>query len=143
MHNDPSISYIFTADSQGVLKQWAVDEKKLVKNYGAVHSSTITCLKKVEFQNSHYIVTSSKDKSIKIFKVDFITHLLEEKLVYQNAHKSCIYTICPNSNNGKIYSADGFGNLKLWRLSEQRIVADYGQIHNGIIHCICLTKSYL
>merc|ERR1719469_1170147 len=80
---------------------------------------------------------------IKIFKVEPLSHILEEQMVFPNAHKSCIYALCPNPNNGKLYSADGFGTLKLWKFYDKKVPVDHGQIHNGIIHCVCLTKNSL
>jgi hypothetical protein len=36
--------YLFTGDHQGNLKQWSVNSKKMVKDYGKIHSATISCI---------------------------------------------------------------------------------------------------
>ena len=38
------LNYLFTGDHQGNLKQWSVNSKKMVKDYGKIHNAAISCI---------------------------------------------------------------------------------------------------
>jgi hypothetical protein len=44
--------------------------------------------------------------------------------------------MCATYGTGKVYTGDGYGQLMLWKVSEERLLMDLGEVHKGIIHQI-------
>jgi hypothetical protein len=88
------------------------------------------------FLDKTYVITAGKDKCLRCFQLDPATHELEPKIEYLNVHRAGIYSMCATYGTGKVYTGDGYGQLMLWKVSEERLLMDLGEVHKGIIHQI-------
>ena len=125
IENEKNQKYLFTTDEDGVLKQWDIEEKKLIKEYGEIHSSQINSQSaKIDGQ---YFITSDVDGFLKQWDIE------QQNLIkdYGEINSSQIKSQSAKNDAQYIITSDVDGYLKQLDIEQQNLIKDYGEINSG------------
>ena len=128
--------YLFISSGTGKLKQWDLEEQRLMKDYGRMHTIFIYSI--ATTNDNRYLFTSDQHGFLKQWD------LKKNELVknYKRIHSGAIFSITITNNNQYLFTSGGCGELQQWDIERQKLLKDYGKIHrNSGIYAMTTTDD--
>lgn len=140
--------FLFLSSFGGKLVQLNIEERKVEKDYGKIHSNTIRSMA-VTYDNI-YQFTSDASGNVKQWEIAKQT-LIQD---YGQVHSS-IHSIVVSIDSQYLFTSDNSGYLKQWDISKQteerqgtlnqlelKLLKNYGQVHQkGLIRALFVTND--
>ena len=127
--------YLFTGDVKGVVKQFYILEKALIKDFGKIVDGSIWSI--TTSPDSNYLFVSDSKGALKMFDVGEESN----KKSHGEIHDVEIKAICTSPDSQYLYTSDLNGNLKQWWIGTHKILRNYGVVMEGGITCIQCTPD--
>ena len=127
--------HLFISDGNGYLKQWDIEQQKLMKDFGKIHSRGIYSL--TATNDGRYLFTSDANGNLKQWGIE------QQKLMkdFGKIHSGTIWSITATNNGRYLFTSDRNGELKQWDIEQQKLMKDFGKIHSGEIWSITATND--
>lgn len=106
--------YLFSVDNEGFMKQFSLEEQKLVKDYRKIHGQEVTVLQMTP--NGKFVITCDYNGYCKQW-------LIKEKTIYKNyglIHKDGVTCLVIDYFGLNMFTGDSCGRLKQWNWSEEQ-----------------------
>ena len=110
----PDFKYQFIGqDCDGELKQWDIQQGKLHKDYGKVHSRGISLM--IITNNGKYLFTCSTDRKLKQWNIYNQREMMDYGEIHNNQIRSIVATHCDTFQ----FTSSDDGDLKQWSIHEK------------------------
>ena len=121
-------NYLFTSGEE--LKQWDFKRKRLMKDFGKIHSCKIRSI--TTTNDGRYLFTSDNKGYLKQWDIE------QQKLMkdFGKIHSGVIWSITATNDSRYLFTSDGEGELKQWDIEQQELIKDFGIIHSSEIRSI-------
>jgi len=117
------------------MKESKKTRKEVHHHYPNAHQNYITSVALTS--NNRYIISGSRDKSIKVFDLD----TKQEVHDFANAHKHWITSLAVTSNNGFIVSGSVDKSIKVFDLHAKQEVHHFQDAHSEPINSVAVTSD--
>lgn len=128
--------YVLTGDTCGYIKEWSIESRKQLKNWGKIHQEWVGSI--AITKDGKYIFTGGYDGYLKQWLIDDSKQLYKD---WGKVHEAGIWSMLISPNNQQIFTADGKGQLNQWVISTQKLHKKWGIIHKNGIWSMAITPD--
>jgi WD40 repeat protein len=146
----PDQKHLYMAGAKGTIKQISLEDNAQTSDYGSISNGTIFS---IEVTRNHKYLFAADSRG-EIYRFIIQEHMLKpEKLnrnktpedlspaEYLKPHDYDIRCMAITEDSETLFSADKEGNLLQWDVIDLTLVADYGDVSEGMIYSIALTSD--